>query len=61
MTNPSPEFLNGEAAVFTDAATMALVIAVDWNGACDIQAHIPKSEVVRILRHVANQYEEPHP
>lgn len=39
----------------TNAADMAFVVAVGWDGACDMQANIDKPTMARTLRMIADQ------
>lgn len=55
---PDPRFLGGEVAVLTDASKMALVIAIDWNGAVDIMGKIPPSDAAAVLRQLVAHFEE---
>lgn len=54
--NPHPKpdrrFLGGETAVLTDTSTMALVIAVGHDGACDIVCNIANAVAVKALESV---------
>lgn len=52
---PDPRFLGGEKGmVVTNANDKAFVLAVGWDGACDMQANVPKPEMARILRQIAD-------
>lgn len=57
MTDPRP--LGGGTAVITDTANMALVIAIGWDGAADVRAHIPKPQAAELLRQIADQFDPP--
>ena len=49
-----PRFLGGETAVLTNAADMAFVVCVDWNGAVDMTANIDKPQMATLLRRIAD-------
>lgn len=56
---PDPRFLGGESAVLTDARDMAFVVAVGWDGACDMHANIDKPQMAKILRQIADSIDPP--
>jgi len=60
MTAQDPRFLGGaEGIVLTSAADMAFVVAVGWDGACDMQANVDKPTMARTLRMIADQIDPP--
>ena len=56
---PDPRFLGGEKAVLTNTADMAFVVAAGWDGAVDLTANIPRSELAAHLRALADQLDPP--
>lgn len=54
-----PRFLGGEKAVLMDASEMAFVVALGWDGACDMTANIDKPTMARHLRFIADQIDPP--
>lgn len=55
--DPDPRFLGGEEAVITDVSRMRWVVAVGWDGAADLHAHVDRATVADEMRYLADHIE----